>query len=234
MLEVDGLEVRYGGFLAVNGVSLRVGEGEIVGLIGPNGAGKSSVVRAIGGLLAPAAGTLRFKGKPLAGVAAHRRIELGLSIVPEGRGLFPQMSVEENLQMGSYSLKSAAGVRAQMQRCFELFPILAERRHQFAGTLSGGQQQMLAVSVGLMSRPEFCILDEPSLGLAPIVIDTIGRTLKSMRAAGLTVLLVEQNAKLTCDVADRIYVMQSGAIRYEDSPQRLFQNQEVVESFLSV
>ncbi len=234
MLEVNALVVRYGGFLALGGVSLNVNKGEIVGLIGPNGAGKSSLVRAIGGLLQPAAGDIRFKGQPLASVPPHKRIDLGLSIVPEGRGLFAQMSVEENLQMGGYSLKRSSEMRERMERCFRLFPILQERRHQFAGTLSGGQQQMLAVSIGLMSQPDFCILDEPSLGLAPIVINAIGETLKTMRAAGLTVLLVEQNAKLTCDVADRIYVMQSGAIRYEDSPQRLFQNPEVVESFLSV
>ncbi len=234
MLEVSRLVVRYGGFLALGGVSLNVRKGEIVGLIGPNGAGKTSLVRAIGGLLQPAAGEIRFKGKTLNSVPSHKRIDLGLSIVPEGRGLFAQMSVEENLQMGGYSLKHPSEMRERMQRCFKLFPILEERRRQFAGTLSGGQQQMLAVSIGLMSQPDFCILDEPSLGLAPIVIDAIGDTLKSMRDAGLTVLLVEQNAKLTCDVADRIYVMQSGEIRYEDSPERLFQNPEVVESFLSV
>ncbi|OGA56123.1 MAG: hypothetical protein A3G81_14805 [Betaproteobacteria bacterium RIFCSPLOWO2_12_FULL_65_14] len=234
MLEVNGLVVRYGKFLALGGVSLNVSKGEIVGLIGPNGAGKSSLVRAIGGLLEPAAGDIRFKGEPLVSVLPHKRIDLGLSIVPEGRGLFAQMSVEENLQMGGYSLKNAAGMRDRMERCFDLFPILGERRRQFAGTLSGGQQQMLAVSIGLMSQPDFCILDEPSLGLAPIVINAIGETLKTMRNAGLTVLLVEQNARLTCDVADRIYVMQSGAIRYEDSPERLFQNKDVVESFLSV
>ncbi len=234
MLEVEGLVVRYGPFLALDGVSLKVDPGEIVGLIGPNGAGKSSLVRAIGGLLAPAGGAITFKGEPLAAVPPHKRIARGLSIVPEGRGLFPQMSVEENLQMGGYTLGAAAEMHSRMQRCFELFPILNERRHQLAGTLSGGQQQMLAVSVGLMSNPEFVILDEPSLGLAPIVIQTIGETLKAMRSAGLTVLLVEQNARLTCDVADRIYVMQSGRIRYHDAPDRLFQNQEVLESFLSV
>lgn len=234
MLEVSRLVVRYGGFLALGGVSLNVRKGEIVGLIGPNGAGKTSLVRAIGGLLEPASGDIRFKGEPLNSVPPHKRIDLGLSIVPEGRGLFAQMSVEENLRMGGYSLKQTSGMRERMQRCFQLFPILEERRRQFAGTLSGGQQQMLAVSIGLMSQPDFCILDEPSLGLAPIVINAIGDTLKSMREVGLTVLLVEQNAKLTCDVADRIYVMQSGEIRYEDSPQRLFRNPEVVESFLSV
>lgn len=234
MLEVEGVVVRYGPFLALHGVSIRVGKGEIVGVIGPNGAGKSSLVRAIGGLLTPADGDIRFKGESLPPVPAFRRIQLGLSVVPEGRGLFPQMSVEENLQMGGYILAGAADTRDRMKRCFALFPILEERRHQLAGTLSGGQQQMLAVSVGLMANPELIVLDEPSLGLAPIVIQTIGQTLKAMREQGLTVLLVEQNAKLTCDVADRIYVMQSGEIRYHDTPQKLFENQEVLESFLSV
>lgn len=234
MLEVKDLVVRYGPFIALHGVSLEVGQGEIVGVIGPNGAGKSSLVRAIGGLLAPASGEVRFRGEALTVVPAHRRIQLGLSIVPEGRGLFPQMSVEENLQMGGYTLGAAAEMQARMQRCFELFPILLERRAQLAGTLSGGQQQMLAVSVGLMANPQFVILDEPSLGLAPIVIQAIGATLQRMRESGLTVLLVEQNARLTCDVADRIYVMQSGQIRYHDTPTKLFENQEVLESFLSV
>jgi len=234
MLEVRDVEVHYGPFIALHGVSIEVGKGEIVGVIGPNGAGKSSLVRAIGGLLTPASGAITFKGQALTPVPAFKRIQLGLSVVPEGRGLFPQMSVEENLQMGGYTLGAAAEMQSRMQRCFELFPILDERRHQLAGTLSGGQQQMLAVSVGLMSNPEFVILDEPSLGLAPIVIQTIGETLKRMREAGLTVLLVEQNARLTCDVADRIYVMQSGQIRYHDTPGKLFENQEVLESFLSV
>jgi branched-chain amino acid transport system ATP-binding protein len=234
MLEIDGLVVRYGPFLALDGVSLRVGAGEIIGLIGPNGAGKSSLVRTVGGLVQPAAGSVRFKGQPIDGVAAFQRIALGLSIVPEGRGLFAQMSVLENLQMGGYSLVSPQEMASRLDRCFSLFPILAARRRQLAGTLSGGQQQMLAVSVGLMSNPDLCILDEPSLGLAPIVIQQIGETLKSMRDAGLTVLLVEQNARLTCDVASRIYVMQSGQIRYHDTPERLFRNQEVLESFLSV
>ena len=234
MLEITDLVVRYGPFLALDGVSLKVDKHEIVGLIGPNGAGKSSLVRAIGGLLQPASGSIAFKGEALVPVPPHRRIERGLSVVPEGRGLFAQMSVEENLQMGGYSLAAAAEMGERMERCYALFPILRERRRQLAGTLSGGQQQMLAVSVGLMSNPQFVVLDEPSLGLAPIVIQTIGETLKTMRGAGLTVLLVEQNARLTCDVADRIYVMQSGRIRYHDTPARLFENQEVLESFLSV
>jgi branched-chain amino acid transport system ATP-binding protein len=234
MLAVEALTVRYGPFLALDAIQLHVKPGEIVGLIGSNGAGKSSLVRAIGGLVRPESGAIRFAGEPLLAIPTHRRIELGLSIVPEGRGLFPQMSVEENLKMGGYALPSAARMAEAQERCFTLFPILRDRRGQLAGTLSGGQQQMLAVSVGLMSGPRLCVLDEPSLGLAPIVIQEIGETLKAMRADGLTVLLVEQNASLTCDVADRIYVMQSGRIRYQDTPDRLFQNQEVLDSFFNV
>ena len=160
MLEIENLVVRYGPFLALDGVSVRVDKGEIVGVIGPNGAGKSSLVRAIGGLLQPAGGDIRFKGESFGALPSHQRIGRGLSIVPEGRGLFPQMAVEENLQMGGYSLRSPEEVSRRTERCYALFPILQERRRQLAGTLSGGQQQMLAVSIGLMSNPEFCVLDE--------------------------------------------------------------------------
>lgn len=234
MLKVEHLTIRYGPFLALDGIGIEVERSEIVGVIGPNGAGKSSLVRAIAGLVVPASGELRFKGQSLAGVPPHQRIRLGISVVPEGRGLFAQMSVEENLQMGGYSLEAKSTSLEAMARCFDLFPILKQRRRQLAGTLSGGQQQMLAVSVGLMANPSLCILDEPSLGLAPIVIQQIGETLKRMRAEGLTVLLIEQNARLTCDVADRIYVMHSGRVRYHDTPAHLFENPEVQESFLSV
>ncbi len=233
MLEVDNLSVRYGPFLALDGISLNVQPGEIVGLIGPNGAGKSSLARAIGGLIAPSGGHIRFLGESLDGVAPHDRIRRGLSLVPEGRGLFAQMSVEENLMMGGYTLPSKARMSAAMERCFELFPILRDRRRQIAGTMSGGQQQMVAVSVGLMAEPKFCIFDEPSLGLAPIIIEQIGTTLQAMKKIGLTVLLIEQNSKLTSAVADRIYIMAAGSIRYHDTPAALMQNPEVLETFLS-
>lgn len=234
MLEVRGLSVRYGPFLALDGVDFEVKRGEIVGVIGPNGAGKSSLVRAIAGLVQPSAGRIMFETEDLKTLPAHVRIRRGISLVPEGRGLFPQMSVEENLMMGGYSLDSRSRAAKNIERCFTMFPMLKERRRQFAGTLSGGQQQMLAVSVGLMADPVMCMLDEPSLGLAPIVIQDIGVALKRMREEGLTVLLVEQNARLTCSVADRIYVVHSGRIRYHDTPEQLFKNPEVVESFLAV
>ena len=233
MLEVDHLTVRYGPFLALDDIGIRVAQGEIVGLIGPNGAGKSSLARAIGGLVVPAGGAIRFLGESLDGVAPHHRIRRGLSLVPEGRGLFPRMSVEENLMMGGYTLPSKARIATAMQRCFELFPILKDRRRQMAGTLSGGQQQMVAVSVGLMAEPKLCIFDEPSLGLAPIIIEQIGVTLQAMRKAGLTVLLIEQNSRLTSAVADRIYIMAAGSLRYHDTPEALMRNPEVLETFLS-
>lgn len=233
MLEVENLTVRYGPFLALDGISVSVEQGEIVGLIGPNGAGKSSLARAIGGLIAPTGGSIRFLGESLDGVPAHRRITRGLSLVPEGRGLFAQMSVEENLMMGGYSLPSKARVDAVMERCFELFPVLKIRRRQIAGTLSGGQQQMVAVAVGLMAEPKLCIFDEPSLGLAPIIIEQIGVSLQAMRKLGMTVLLIEQNSKLTSAVADRIYIIAAGSIRYHDKPEILMQNPEVLETFLS-
>lgn len=233
MLEIKDLKVSYGHFLALHGVSLDVKEGEIVGVIGPNGAGKSTLARAIGGLVQPGEGSITFLGEPLLGVPAHDRIRRGLSLVPEGRGLFPQMSVEENLMMGGYTLPTRARIAAAMERCFELFPILKTRRNQMAGTLSGGQQQMVAVAVGLMAEPKLCIFDEPSLGLAPIVIEQIGNTLQTMRKSGFTVLLIEQNSRLTGAVADRIYIVAAGSIRYHDTPGALMQNPEVLETFLS-
>lgn len=233
MLEVQDLVIRYGPFLAVDSVSLQVQAKEIVGLIGPNGAGKSSIARAIGGLQVPSSGQIVFAGQSMARRSAHDRIRMGLSMVPEGRGLFPQMSVEENLLMGGYALSQPARRRELMDRCFELFPILKQRRHQIAGTMSGGQQQMLAVSMGLMGDPKLCIFDEPSLGLAPIVIQQIGETLAAMRKLDLTVLLIEQNAKLASTVADRIYVLSAGRIEYHDTPQRLAAEPEVLEKFLS-
>ena len=234
MLEVSALTVRYGPFLALDGIDVAVPKGQIVGIIGPNGAGKSSLVRSIAGLVRPAAGLIKFDGEDIAQLPAHRRIRRGISLVPEGRGLFAQMSVEENLMMGGYSLPDRGRMLRNMHNCFQMFPVLRERRKQFAGTLSGGQQQMLAICVGLMAEPRLCILDEPSLGLAPIVIQDIGTALKRMREMGMTILLAEQNATLTCSVADMIYVIHSGNIRYCDTPERLFKNEQVVDTFFSL
>ena len=229
MLELFDITVRYGPFLAVDNVSLHVDAGEIVGLVGPNGAGKSSLVKTVGGVVRPMAGRVVFAGRDLASVPTHERIGLGISVVPEGRGLFANMSVEENLLMGGYPLASKAQIAANTERSFALFPILAERRWQAAGTLSGGQQQMLAVCVGLMSDPKLLVLDEPSLGLAPIVIGEIGRTLRRLREEKLTVLLVEQNAKLTCSVADRIYILGAGSVQHHDAADRIMANPKILD-----
>lgn len=229
MLELSDITVRYGPFLAVDNVSLHVDAGEIVGLVGPNGAGKSSLVKTVGGVVRPLTGRVVFAGHDLASVPTHERIGLGISVVPEGRGLFANMSVEENLLMGGYPLAGKAQIAANIERSFALFPILAERRWQAAGTLSGGQQQMLAVCVGLMSDPKLLVLDEPSLGLAPIVIGEIGRTLRRLREEKLTVLLVEQNAKLTCSVADRIYILGAGSVQHHDAADRIMANPKILD-----
>jgi branched-chain amino acid transport system ATP-binding protein len=234
MLDVDALVIRYGPFLALDGVNVQVNEGEIVGVIGANGAGKSSLVRAIAGLVPASGGHMVFKGEELTRQPPHDRNRMGIALVPEGRGLFPRMSVEENLMMGGYLLPDRARMSANIQRSYELFPVLEERRNQIAGTLSGGQQQMLAVSMGLMSEPQLLILDEPSLGLAPIIIGDIERALKKLKAAGMTILLAEQNANLTRSTTDRIYVLQTGRVRYHDKPDVLFTMPEVAESFLSI
>lgn len=234
MLDVGALAIKYGPFLALDGVDLNVGKGEIIGIIGANGAGKSSLVRAVAGLVPVASGHITFKGKELTREPPHVRNRMGIALVPEGRGLFPRMSVEENLMMGGYPLADGHRMTPNMQRCYDLFPMLKERRNQLAGTLSGGQQQMLAVSMGLMSEPQILILDEPSLGLAPIVIGDIERSLKQLKSAGMTILLAEQNANLTGSITDRIYVLQTGRVRYHDKPDVLFKMPEVAESFLSI
>jgi branched-chain amino acid transport system ATP-binding protein len=211
MLEIRELVVSYGPVLAVDRVTMTVREQEIVGV-----------------LVSPSSGAILFQGRALP-KAPHARTALGISIVPEGRGLFPQMSVEENLLMGAYGRRDVARIEAGTERCFSMFPILLERRRQTAGTLSGGQQQMLAVSVGLMSDPVLLVLDEPTLGLAPIVI---GEALRQFREMRLTVLLIEQNATLTCSVADRIYVVSGGRIRIEDRADALLKAPELIEELI--
>jgi branched-chain amino acid transport system ATP-binding protein len=232
MLEIANLTVRYGAFLAVDQLTMNVAAGEIVGVVGPNGAGKSSIVKSVGGLVKPKTGSITFDGRDLLTVPTHERINLGLSIVPEGRGLFPRMSVEENLIIGGDPLRDKARSARNIERCFDLFPILKERRWQAAGTLSGGQQQMVAVSMGLMSDPRLLMLDEPSLGLAPIVIGEIGAALRTLGKTGLTVALFEQNAKLTCNVADRIYILASGCVQHHDRAEDLMKNPEILDHLM--
>ena len=231
LLEIRGLEVRYGGIRAVKGIDLEVAGGELVCLIGANGAGKSSTLRAISGLASAAPGAIRFDGGDLAGVPAFRRSRAGLVMVPEGRGVFAQLSVEENLAMGAYA-RADAGIGSDRARVFELFPRLAERRGQTAGTLSGGEQQMLAIGRALMSRPKLLALDEPSMGLAPIVAQKILQVIRDINRAGVTVLLVEQNAQAALSLAHRAYVMESGEIKLSGDARALLANPRVREAYL--
>jgi branched-chain amino acid transport system ATP-binding protein len=231
LLEVSGLEVRYGGIRAVRGVDLTVAEGELVCLIGANGAGKSSTLRAISGLAHTAAGTVRYAGRDLAGARAFERARAGLVMVPEGRGVFPQLTVDENLDMGAYA-RSDREIEADRERVFGLFPRLRERRGQTGGTLSGGEQQMLAIGRALMSRPKLLLLDEPSMGLAPIVVQLIFEVIHEINAGGVTCLLVEQNARAALALARRAYVMESGQIALAGPAAELAHDPKVIEAYL--
>jgi len=231
LLEIRGLEVRYGGICAVKGIDLEIAAGELVCLIGANGAGKSSTLRALSGLAPAAPGSIRFEGRDLAGVPAFARARAGLVMVPEGRGVFAQLSVEENLAMGAYA-RSDAGVASDRARVFELFPRLAERCRQTAGTLSGGEQQMLAIGRALMSRPKLLALDEPSMGLAPIAAQKILEVIRDINSTGVTVLLVEQNARSALALAHRAYVMESGEITLSGEARALLADPRVREAYL--
>ena len=232
LLEVRDLEVRYGGIQAVRGISLSVGEGELVSLIGANGAGKTSTLGAIGGLLKPAAGSLRYAGEDLLRLPAHERVARGLALVPEGRGIFPRLTVLENLQMGAYSRRDRDGIRADLERMLALFPRLAERRLQLAGTLSGGEQQMLAIARALMSRPRLLLLDEPSMGLAPILVEQIFAIIRQIVSEGVALLLVEQNARQALEIASRAYVMESGGITLSGPAAELAADPRVRAAYL--
>jgi branched-chain amino acid transport system ATP-binding protein len=212
LLVLDAVNVAYGGIHALRDVSLTVYAGEVVTLIGANGAGKSTALRAVAGLIHPKTGRVRFDGTDITGIAAHVIVRRGMSMSPEGRGVFANLSVLENLEMGAYVVRDRARIRAGLERGFTLFPRLKERMTQRAGTLSGGEQQMLAIARALMSNPKLLLLDEPSLGLAPIVCQTIFATIDAIKAAGTTVLLVEQNARTALKHSDRSYVLETGAI----------------------
>jgi branched-chain amino acid transport system ATP-binding protein len=231
LLEVRGLEVRYGGIRAVKGIDLEVGTGEMVCLIGANGAGKSSTLRAISGLVPTASGAVRFGGGDLAGVPAFRRARAGLVMVPEGRGVFAQLTAEENLAMGAYS-RTDREVESDRDHVFNLFPWLKERSRQTAGTLSGGEQQMLAIGRALMSRPKLLALDEPSMGLAPMIAQKIFEVIRDVNRAGVTVLLVEQNARAALALASRAYVMESGTITLSGEARALLADSRVREAYL--
>ena len=231
LLDIRNLDVRYGGIRAVKGIDLHVDEGELVCMIGANGAGKSSTLRAVSGLLQSAPGQVTYDGRDLAGVRAHVRARSGLVMVPEGRGIFPQLTVDENLAMGAYA-RSGADIEADRDRMFTLFPRLRERRWQTGGTLSGGEQQMLAIGRALMSRPRLLLLDEPSMGLAPIVVQKIFEVVRDINKAGVTVLLVEQNANLALQVATRAYVLESGLITLSGAAKDLANDPKVRAAYL--
>ncbi len=231
MLEVRGLRVAYGGIVAVKGIDFEIAAGELVCLIGANGAGKSSTLRAISGLIPTAPGAVRFGGRDLAGVPAFQRARSGIVMVPEGRGVFAQLTVEENLAMGAYT-RADGGIESDRRRVFELFPRLSERRRQSAGTLSGGEQQMLAIGRGLMSRPKLLVLDEPSMGLAPIVAQRIFEVIRDINGAGVTILLVEQNARRALELASRAYVMEIGEIALSGDARALLADPRVREAYL--
>ena len=233
LLEVDDIHTYYGNIHALKGVSLSVEQGEIVTLIGGNGAGKTTTLNTISGILRPRTGTVRLDGNDLGRVAPHKVVALGVVQVPEGRRTFARLTVEENLRMGGYTV-SKQDVEDGVSRAFEMFPRLKERRTQIAGTLSGGEQQMLAMGRALMSKPKVLLLDEPSMGLAPVLVDAIFDTIRKLHGEGTTILLIEQNARMALQVADRGYVIESGQILLTDTAENLRENEEVQNSYLGI
>jgi len=232
MLALSRLELAYGGIQAVKGIDLEVGEGELVCLIGANGAGKTTTLKGICGLLPVQAGTIAYRGEDVTGRPAFRLVRSGLAMVPEGRGVFGALTIEENLVMGAYIRTDKAGIAADIGRVFDLFPRLKERRRQTAGTLSGGEQQMLAMGRAMMSRPKLLLLDEPSMGLAPLMVQKVFETIMTISAEGVTMLLVEQNAKLALEVSGRGYVMESGEITLAGEAKALLHDPKVRAAYL--
>jgi len=232
LLDVRGLRVSYGGINAVKGIDFTVGKGELVTLIGANGAGKTTTLKALAGLLRPAAGHIYYNGEDITARPAFELVRLGLALVPEGRGVFGRLTVEENLAMGAYNRRDAAGIAADFDRVYGLLPRLAERRRQLGGTLSGGEQQMLAIGRAIMSRPRLLLLDEPSMGLAPLMVQKIFETIRTVAAEGMTLLLVEQNARLALETCHRGYVMESGQISLAAAAQQLLADPRVRQAYL--
>jgi branched-chain amino acid transport system ATP-binding protein len=232
MLEVKGLQVAYGAILAVKNVSLTVNQGEIVTLIGSNGAGKSTTLRTISGLLKPKAGTVTFLGERIDGKEGHLIVKKGLCQSPEGRRIFPRMSVRENLELGAFLRNDKTVIAEDFEKVLELFPRLRERIEQKAGTMSGGEQQMLAVGRAMMGAPKLLLLDEPSMGLAPVLVDMIFETIVKIREQGITILLIEQNASAALDIADRAYVLESGTIKMSGKASDLAKDEAVTKAYL--
>lgn len=232
LLEIQDLKVSYGGIQALKGISLNIAAGELVTLIGSNGAGKTTTLKALAGLLHSVSGKLHYRQKSLLRVPAHQRVENGIALVPEGRGIFARLTVAENLLMGAYVRRDKAEIGADLERQYTLFPRLAERRTQLSGTLSGGEQQMVAMARALMSRPTLLMLDEPSMGLAPLMVEKIFETIRDISAQGMTILLVEQNAKLALESAQRGYVLESGVIALSGTASELLGSDAVQRAYL--
>ncbi|MCQ1580280.1 MULTISPECIES: ABC transporter ATP-binding protein [Streptomyces] len=232
LLEVEDLRVAYGKIEAVKGISFKVDAGEVVTLIGTNGAGKTTTLRTLSGLIKPLAGQIKFNGKSLRRVPAHQVVSLGLAHSPEGRHIFPRMTIEDNLRLGAFLRKDSDGINKDIQRAYDLFPILGERRKQAAGTLSGGEQQMLAMGRALMSQPKLLMLDEPSMGLSPIMMQKIMATITELREQGTTILLVEQNAQAALSLANHAHVMEIGSIVLSGTGQDLLHDDSVRKAYL--
>jgi len=232
LLSVESLGISYGGIQAVKGISLTVEEGELVTLIGANGAGKTTTLNTLGGLIKPAAGSIHYAGHDLAKLPAHDRVRHGLALVPEGRGIFGRLTVAENLLMGAFHRHDKAGIATDLEKSYALFPRLREREQQLAGTLSGGEQQMLAIGRALMSRPRLLLLDEPSMGLAPLMVEKIFSIIREINAQGVAILLIEQNARLALAAAHRAYVMESGCITLSGLAAELAVDERVRAAYL--
>jgi branched-chain amino acid transport system ATP-binding protein len=234
VFEVKEIDVFYGDAQALYGLSLQVREGEVVTLVGANGAGKTTALRAISGLRPVTRGDIVFEGRSLLGVPAHRRAELGIALVPEGRELWPQLTVRENLELGAYGKAARRHLQESMERVYELFPLIRERSRQVAGSMSGGEQQMVAIARALMTRPRLLMLDEPSLGLAPVVVSQVFGTIRRLHAEGLTILLVEQNLKQALEMADRGYVVETGSISIQGTAADLLADPTIRSAYLGV
>ena len=232
MLKVENLKVRYGMIEAIKGISFEVRDGEIVTLIGANGAGKTTTMHAISGLLKPASGSITMDGQDLVKMPSHKIVSLGLAQVPEGRRVFAQQTVEENLVLGAYTRRDKSGIEEDQERVFDLFPRLKERRTQLAGTLSGGEQQMLAMGRALMAKPKLVLMDEPSMGLSPLLVKEIFHIIEDTNKQGTTVLLVEQNARMALAIADRAYVLETGKITLEGTGEELAKDERVRKAYL--
>jgi len=232
LLDLQNLDVHYGAIHALRGVSFRVGQGEIVTLIGANGAGKTTTLRAVSGMLRPSGGQIQYQGVPISGLKPHRLVARGLCHAPEGRGIFPNLTVTENLELGAFLRRDVPGIAQDMARGLSLFPVLKERARQMAGTLSGGEQQMLAIARALMARPRLLLLDEPSLGLAPTVVETIFNIIQEINKQGVTILLVEQNAHLALGIANHGYVLETGTVVQSGTGADLLRSPEVRKAYL--